>query len=606
MYHPRRYVADSVSTPRHSLKQAEDTCWNLLVLCCVFVAANILPVSDAFAAPTPAAGYRYVVLAMTGLTGKAIAAVGIIAMGLSALFGKISWPRALMLASGLALIFGASSIVGELGAGPNGAGNILSTTTSDMFTNTMNAVINIIQGPTGVALSTIAIIALGISAIMGKSSPRAALLIAIGMALIFGGIGLMRQLSSASASTGAVTPNNSIETGLNFIITEITGPAGTAVGTLALIALGLGALFGKISYPTALVFVLGITLVFGAVDTVKSITIPSGAKIDQGTDIKQSIVLISNAFRGTTGQVIGIIAVIALGVGAFFGKISFPVAAIAIVGFALVFGSLFISQSIRNAVHGTGSTLGASSHDQPSILLVASVNFIQSNLGEALGAIGVAILGAGAFFGKISYPAAIVVVIGIALIFGSVTIVNTLANNTSTALPSQVASGDCITMVMGNFSAALQGDAAKALGSLGVIIIGIGALFGKISYPTAIITAVGIGTVFGAQSIFNFLKNFSAQTPLLSAVGTGTSGTIDGVICSIANLLTGSAGQAIATIVIICLGIGAMLGKISYHLAITVIVGIGCMFGAQSILSWLFPKFAGCATSGASVLPTTC
>jgi type IV secretion system protein VirB2 len=600
MYHPRRYAADSVSTPRRSLRQAEDLCWNLLILCSVFVAANILPISSAFATPTPtpAAAYRWVVLAMIGITGKAIATVGIIVMGLGALFGKLSWPRALMLASGIALVFGASSIVAELGAGPNGAGNILSTTTTDTFTNTLNGIINIIQGPTGVALSTLAIIALGISAILGKASPRAALLIAVGMALIFGGIGLMRQLSAASASTGTFTPNNPIETGLNFIITEITGPAGTAVGTLALIALGLGALFGKITYPTALVFVLGITLIFGGVDLVKSIPY-TAAGIPAEKDIAYSLVTLSGFFASTTGQVLGIIAVIALGVGAFFGKISFPVAAIAITGFALIYGSVTLAHSIRTAVVGTagGTSLGytTATDSSPAVMLVNAVNFVQSDLGEALGAIGVAALGAGAFFGKISYPSAIVIILGIALVFGSVTLVKVLGNG---AAAGTVTSGtDCVGTVMGKFATALQGTAAKALGSLGVMIVGIGALFGKISYPTALVTVVGVATVFGAQTIMTYM-----QTGVATPGYGGAANSVEGVICEIADILVGSAGQAIATIVIICLGIGAMLGKVSYHLAITIIVGIGCMFGAQSILSALFTGFTGC-TSAATTLP---
>jgi type IV secretory pathway VirB2 component (pilin) len=66
-----------------------------------------------------------------------------------------------------------------------------------------------------------------------------------------------------------------------------------------------------------------------------------------------------------------------------------------------------------------------------------------------------------------------------------------------------------------------------------------------------------------------------AQTPVNSAVGN--------YICLIANNFMGNAGRGIATIGISVLGIGALLGKISWIQAMVVGVGVAVLFGAPYI-----------------------
>jgi type IV secretion system protein VirB2 len=111
-----------------------DVCWNLLVLVAVFVSASLL--SDA-AMASPVGGdsnaieqvFCNAVLILTGTTGKAIATIAVIAVGVGALLGKISWGMALIVALGIALIFGAASIVISLGGTGNKctSGSVLTT-----------------------------------------------------------------------------------------------------------------------------------------------------------------------------------------------------------------------------------------------------------------------------------------------------------------------------------------------------------------------------------------------------------------------------------------------------------------------------------------------
>jgi len=100
-----------------SAQSGIDMCWHLLLLVGACVGASLLP--DAAMAVGGNNGieevFCNVVAMLNGATGRAIATVAIIAVGVGALLGKISWGMALIVAVGVALIFGAASIVTALG-----------------------------------------------------------------------------------------------------------------------------------------------------------------------------------------------------------------------------------------------------------------------------------------------------------------------------------------------------------------------------------------------------------------------------------------------------------------------------------------------------------
>lgn len=50
------------------------------------------------------------------------------------------------------------------------------------------------------------------------------------------------------------------------------------------------------------------------------------------------------------------------------------------------------------------------------------------------------------------------------------------------------------------------GTAGTAIATIGVIIVGIGALLGKVSWGMALIVAIGVAVVFGADAIVKTLK----------------------------------------------------------------------------------------------------
>lgn len=65
------------------------------------------------------------------------------------------------------------------------------------------------------------------------------------------------------------------------------------------------------------------------------------------------------------------------------------------------------------------------------------------------------------------------------------------------------------------------------------------------------------------------------------------SGVLGGLLCNVAAWFTGSVGQGIATLAIIVIGIGALMGKVSWGMAIIVGLGVAVIFGAPQIVQEL-------------------
>lgn len=65
---------------------------------------------------------------------------------------------------------------------------------------------------------------------------------------------------------------------------------------------------------------------------------------------------------------------------------------------------------------------------------------------------------------------------------------------------------DAITQVLCNVIGQLSGGIGKAVATIAVIVLGIGLFIGKLSWPLAIATAIGIGMIFGATSIVNWIS----------------------------------------------------------------------------------------------------
>lgn len=105
-----------VKTTKASAQATIDMGWHLLVLFAVVAGASLLP-EVASASNVIEVAFCNLVAIMNGTTGKALATVAVLAVGVGALLGKISWGMALIVALGIALVFGAASIVNAIGGG---------------------------------------------------------------------------------------------------------------------------------------------------------------------------------------------------------------------------------------------------------------------------------------------------------------------------------------------------------------------------------------------------------------------------------------------------------------------------------------------------------
>lgn len=77
------------------------------------------------------------------------------------------------------------------------------------------------------------------------------------------------------------------------------------------------------------------------------------------------------------------------------------------------------------------------------------------------------------------------------------------------------------------------------------------------------------------------------MVPELSYASSTGANIIGDTLCTIVNQLTGKIGRGIATLGVIFLGIGLFVGKLSWGLAVAIAIGIGGIFGAESIVDWL-------------------
>lgn len=74
----------------------------------------------------------------------------------------------------------------------------------------------------------------------------------------------------------------------------------------------------------------------------------------------------------------------------------------------------------------------------------------------------------------------------------------------------------------------------------------------------------------------------------------GGGDTIGNLLCNVADWFTGPVGRGIATLAILVIGVGALMGKVSWGMAIIVGIGIAVIFGAPQIVDELGAGGRGC------------
>lgn len=78
--------------------------------------------------------------------------------------------------------------------------------------------------------------------------------------------------------------------------------------------------------------------------------------------------------------------------------------------------------------------------------------------------------------------------------------------------------------------------------------------------------------------------------------GGGETTPMADVLCDVVDWFHGNLGRGLATLAVITIGVGAMLGKTSWGMALTVAVGISVIFGAEELVRLLGIIGEGCFT----------
>ena len=81
----------------------------------------------------------------------------------------------------------------------------------------------------------------------------------------------------------------------------------------------------------------------------------------------------------------------------------------------------------------------------------------------------------------------------------------------------------------------------------------------------------------------------AAQPASAQAVGGGGAGSLDSFLTNVANMITGTTGQALAIIAVAVCGVGAMFGALSARAFGGVVLGCAIVFSA----AWIVNKITG-------------
>ncbi len=88
--------------------------------------------------------------------------------------------------------------------------------------------------------------------------------------LVSSGVLLVALEPSVAGATGVTA--GSLETMVTNILSTLTGTFGKAIATIAIMVMGIMAMFGKLAWDTAIKVIVGIAVTFGAASIVEWVT----------------------------------------------------------------------------------------------------------------------------------------------------------------------------------------------------------------------------------------------------------------------------------------------------------------------------------------------
>jgi len=96
------------------------------------------------------------------------------------------------------------------------------------------------------------------------------------------------------------------------------------------------------------------------------------------------------------------------------------------------------------------------------------------------------------------------------------------------------------------------------------------------------------------MSLMIMLSVIVVMLPDMAFAAAGADTAIGNAMCNVAGWFTGNTGQGLATLAIIVIGVGALMGKVSWGMAIIVGLGIALIFGAATMVTSIGAGGSGC------------
>ncbi|NET71342.1 MAG: TrbC/VirB2 family protein [Sphaerospermopsis sp. SIO1G2] len=88
----------------------------------------------------------------------------------------------------------------------------------------------------------------------------------------------------------------------------------------------------------------------------------------------------------------------------------------------------------------------------------------------------------------------------------------------------------------------------------------------------------------------SYFFTFMAMALVVLLPDIAAANPIGETLCAVVGWFTGPVGGGIATLAVIIIGIGALMGKVSWGMAIIVGLGVAVVFGAQPLITALSPN----------------
>jgi type IV secretory pathway VirB2 component (pilin) len=306
------------------------------------------------------------------------------------------------------------------------------------------------------------------------------------------------------------------------------------------------------------------------------------------------------ATGGGLGRIIAVLAVIAIGVAGLFGKVQLPTVLTTIAGICIMIGAQYVVKALGlDPKCDAGGADPAAIFDSPIYhIFKCLMDWFTGPMGKALATLGVISIGVMALYGKVSYQQALMVAASIAMIFGATELILHLGvggfeePNDSTADLSGELIKSCdfaknpLMKAFCILVAWFMGDVGKVLATVAIVVLGTMALYGKVSWPVAMLAALGIGMIFGGTSIVNALGAADFQTCDFRnlAIPDQDDNPLTQVFCHVVAMMKSTTGKALATIAIVIFGLAALLGRVSWQVALVVATGVALLFGAANIV----------------------